>query len=183
MSINGGRSLELHYQHCGLWNTFLSLLGSGPLGHSGGSKELWDKGSPVRFNPHCSWTSFLFFHFFEPIGSEILEVRKFREHVQQVVRISTNPNLPHHDFKIFIHVEDFSSIQQMKMVGERTDRLVVKQHIGDVAPNILNPTIRQILDNLTLETGHQIHLKNNHFHFHYGFFQKFISSTYGIELE
>jgi hypothetical protein len=39
MSINGGRSLELHYHHCELRNTFLSLLGSGPLGHWGEAQK------------------------------------------------------------------------------------------------------------------------------------------------
>ncbi len=37
------------------------------------------------------------------------------------------------------------------MVSELNGRFVTKQHIGDYAPNILNPTIRQILNNLTLE--------------------------------
>jgi hypothetical protein len=69
------------------------------------------------------------------------------------------------------------------LVGEQIGMLVVEQHIGDCAPNILNPIIKQILDNLTLETGHQIIFKKINFHFYYGFLWKFISSTYNIRLE
>jgi hypothetical protein len=40
-----------------------------------------------------------FFSFFEPIGLGILEVQKFRKHVQQVVKFNINLNPPRH-FKI-----------------------------------------------------------------------------------
>jgi hypothetical protein len=81
---------------------------------------------------------------------------------------------------IFIHVEDFSSIIWMNilihpflihLVGEWTGRLVVEQHIGDGAPNILNPIIRQNLDNLTLETRHQINFLKINFIFTMDFFK------------
>ncbi len=42
------------------------------------------------------------------------------------------------------------------MVDEQNGRLVTKQHTGDYAPNILNLIIRQILNNLTFETGQRI---------------------------
>jgi len=83
--VKSGRSLELHCHRCGLWSTFLSLLHSGPLGHWGGLKELWDKGARCSlthtlFGPPSNFC--FFFHFFEPIGLNFFEVWKFCEQVR-----------------------------------------------------------------------------------------------------
>jgi hypothetical protein len=42
------------------------------------------------------------------------------------------------------------------MVDEQNDRLIIKQHTSDYAPNTSNLIIKQILNNLTFETGQGI---------------------------